>query len=88
MDKSTTLKVGVPLFVFLLGGVYVLTNFMQTHMEIKDKRTKSSSKRVFDLEEERDMLMKKLDIENFTLSRIPRVDDGKELNENKKGSKQ
>lgn len=41
-------------------------------MEIKDKRTTSVSTRKFDIDEEHRKLMKKLDIDNFSLSRIPR----------------
>ena len=48
-------------------------------MEIKDKRQSSTSVRKFDLEEEHRLLMKKLDIDNFSLSRIPRAPtDGEE----------
>jgi len=82
--------------------------FMQTHMEVKDKKYQSTSKRKFDLEREHEVgdcgpfcislsattakehksevsccccwclwlreqeMMKKLDIDNYTLSRIPR----------------
>lgn len=70
--SSFFFKAGIPLLSFLLGGSYILSQFMQTHLEIKDKHSQSKSKRKFDLEEEHRMLMKKLDIENFSLSRIPR----------------
>lgn len=65
-------KAGVPMIAFMVGGSFLLAHFMQTHMEIKDKRQTSVSKRKFDLEEEHKSLMKKLDIDNFSLSRIPR----------------
>ena len=66
-------KAGIPLVLLILGGSFALAQFMQTHMEVKDKRNQSVSKRKFDLEEEHRMLMKKLgDTENFVLSRIPR----------------
>ena len=45
---------------------------MQTHMEYKDRRGKSVSKREFQLEEEHEKMMKQLDIKNYSLSRIPR----------------
>ena len=41
----------------------------------QDKHTKSTSERKFNLEEENKKLLKQLDIENFSLSRIPRPDD-------------
>jgi Cytochrome c oxidase assembly protein COX16 len=73
---STFAKAGVPLVAMVLGCTYFLTQFLQTHMEIKDKRSgKSSSQRKFDLDEEHRLLMKKLDIENFSLSRIPRPEE-------------
>ena len=43
----------------------------------QDKNIKSTSERKFNLEEENKKLMQQLDIENFSLSRIPRPDDSK-----------
>lgn len=48
---------------------------METHYELKDKNNNSKSTRKFDLEEEHDKLMKSLDIDNYSLSRIPRAQD-------------
>jgi hypothetical protein len=73
---NAAIKVGVPLLGFMIGGVYVLSTFMQTHVEMKDKKTSSISQRKFDLNQEHDALMKKLDLDNsYKLSRIPRVDE-------------
>ena len=70
------LKVGVPLMGFMLGGVYVLSTFMQTHVEMKDKKVSSQSQRKFNLDQEREQMLKKLDVDNsYKLSRIPRPDD-------------
>jgi len=72
-QTGVLIKAGIPLVAFMLGGSLALSQFMQTHMDIKDKRTQSVSKRKFDLEEEHKMLMQKLgDLSDFTLSRIPR----------------
>jgi hypothetical protein len=48
---------------------------MQTHYELKDKNNNSKSTRKFDLEEEHNKLIKSLDIDNYSLSRIPRAED-------------
>ena len=67
---------GAPLVLLLLGGSYFLGEFVSTQMEVKDKNNQSKgSTRKFDLEEEHKVLMKKLDIDNFTLSRIPRPEE-------------
>ena len=72
---SVLWKTGLPLILFVCGGSYALSNFTQTHVEMKDKLIQSSSTRKFDLEEEHKRLMQKLDIENYTLSRVPRPED-------------
>ena len=70
------IQAGIPLISFLLGGSYFLTNFVETGLQIKDSNQgKSISKRKFDIEEEHKKLMKNLDIDNFSLSRIPRPED-------------
>ncbi len=64
---------------FMIGGSLVLSEFMQTHMELKDKKTSTKSQRKFDLEEERKAMMGKLNLEKgYTLSRIPRQDEESE----------
>ena len=73
---------------FTLMGCYCLTKFMQNHYEIKDKRAGSISERKFDLQKEYSEMMKNLvillenyctsnlqDIDNYTLSRIPRSEE-------------
>ena len=40
-----------------------------------DKREQNTSVRVFSLEEEHKRLMKQLDVDNFSLSRIPRPEE-------------
>lgn len=64
--------IGAPLILFLIGGSVLLSQFLDTHMELKDKQNNSKTTRNFDLEEEHRALMKKLDLDNFSLSRIPR----------------
>ena len=53
----------------------MLATFMQTHMEMKDRKEQSTTVRKFDIEEEHRKLMKQLDIDNFSLSRIPRPEE-------------
>jgi len=76
VGQSVLIKAGVPMVALMLGGSWALSQFMQTHMDIKDQRNQSVSKRKFDLEEEHRMLMKKLGDMEFSLSRIPREEDG------------
>ena len=72
----TAVKVGIPLLGFMLGGYYVLSEFMQTHMELKDKKASSVTQRSFDLDEERRKMLQKLDLDNsYVLSRIPRKEE-------------
>lgn len=73
--RRKLVTVGIPMVLFVLGGSYMLSVFLETHMEIKDKQNKSTTVRKFNLEEEHKALMAKLDIENFSLSRIPRPDE-------------
>jgi len=84
--REKFVKVGIPLIIFVVGGSYFLSVFMSTHMEIKDRNNNSKSERNFNLEEEHKLLMKKLDIDNFSLSRIPRPDDDALPNGNSKKS--
>jgi hypothetical protein len=54
--------------------------FSNDYNDNVDKREQNTSVRVFSLEEEHKRLMKQLDIDNFSLSRIPRPG---EINNNK-----
>jgi hypothetical protein len=65
-------KAGAPLVVMIVAGAYGLSIFMQTHMEYKDQKGRTISKREFTLEEEHKKMMEKLNIRDYTLSRIPR----------------
>jgi DNA-directed RNA polymerase subunit H (RpoH/RPB5) len=69
------LKAGIPMVLLVVGGSFFLSNFTQTSVQMKDRYKKSRSERQFNLEEEHDKLLKKLDIDNFTLSKIPRPDE-------------
>lgn len=66
------LTAGVPFLALVIGSTLFLSNFMETHMSLKDKQNSSKTQRKFDLDEEHAKIMKQLDIENFKLSRIPR----------------
>lgn len=87
MGDLRMVKAGLPLVLFMLGGSYFLSIFVETHVEARDKNNQSKSTRKFNLEEEHKALMKKLDIDNFTLSRIPRPEEaanGEKPNDPKK----
>ena len=73
--KGALVKAGLPLIAFMIGGSYFLSIFVGTHVEVRDKNNQSKSIRKFDLEEEHKTLMKKLEIDNYSLSRIPRPDE-------------
>lgn len=86
-QNQQLIYIGAPLLIFLLGGSYFLSIFMETHYELKDKQNDSKSVRKFDLEEEHRKLMKSLDIDSFTLSRIPRPEEETKSNESIKEKK-
>lgn len=73
--KNLFLKAGAPLILLVLSGSLLLSNFLETQVEMRDKNKKSTTQKQFDLEEEHRKLMKNLDIDNFTLSRIPRPEE-------------
>lgn len=68
-------QAGLPLLFLVVGGSFFLSQFTATQVEFRDKQARSSSVRQFNLEEEHRKLMKNLDIDNFTLSRIPRPEE-------------
>lgn len=77
-ERKKLLNVGVPLILFMFGGTYFLSVFMDTKMEMKDRQMgNSTSIQKFDLEEEHRALMAQLATKDFSLSRIPRPEDGK-----------
>lgn len=63
------------MIIFIVGGSVALSNFMQTHYDLKDKAKKSTTTRKFDLEEEHAKMMKQLNVNDFSLSRIPRPEE-------------
>ena len=84
-ERKKIIYIGAPLIIFLIGGSYLLSIFLETHFEMKDKQNSSSTVRSFDLEQEHKELMKKLDIDNFSLSRIPRPEENSEADKHTKG---
>lgn len=68
-------NVGVPMLLFLLAGMYFLTEFLSTNVEMNDKRVKSSTEKQFSIEEEYNAMMKNLNINDYSLSKIPDPDD-------------
>ena len=69
------LTAGAPMVIFIVGGSVALGNFMQTHFDLKDKAKNSTTTRKFDLEEEHSRMMKQLNVQDFSLSRIPRPEE-------------
>ena len=77
-ERKKLVYVGAPLILFMLGGTYFLSVFLDTKMELKDRQMGNSTTiKKFDLDEEHKVLMKKLASKDFSLSRIPRPEDGK-----------
>ncbi|CAM9516273.1 unnamed protein product [Choristocarpus tenellus] len=68
------LKAGMPLLAFIVGGSYVLSQFVSGQVEAKDLRGRSKSIREFNLEEEHRRTMK-IFSEDYELRRIPRPDE-------------
>lgn len=52
--------------------------FLQSNLDINGTHRKTSSVREFNLEEEHRKMMQKLDIDNYSLSRIPRPEEEEE----------
>ena len=69
------LTAGAPMVIFIVGGSVALGNFMQTHFDLKDKAKNSTTTRKFDLQEEHSRMMKQLNVQDFSLSRIPRPEE-------------
>jgi Cytochrome c oxidase assembly protein COX16 len=74
-SSNIMLTAGAPMVLFIVGGSVALGNFMQTHFELKDKAKNSKTVRKFDLEEEHANIMKQLNVQEFSLSRIPRPEE-------------
>ena len=63
---------GLPLVLFVVGGTYSLSTFVQGRVEAKDIRYKSQSRREYTLEEEHMRAMEKLgDISEYKMVPIP-----------------
>ncbi len=82
--RNLFLKAGVPMIAMIVAGSVFLSNFVATQVEMKDKNEKAINERQFDIEEEHRKLLKRLDIDNFTLSRIPRPEELAEKEKNNK----
>lgn len=76
--KNVFLTAGVPLLLLMISGSLLISFFLESQVEIQGKTKRSTSTRQFNLEEEHKKLLKNLDIENYSLSRIPRPEDGEE----------
>jgi DNA-directed RNA polymerase subunit H (RpoH/RPB5) len=72
---NVMLKAGIPLVLLVVAGSLFLSNFVTTQVEMKDKNNSATNEKEFTLEEEHRKLLKKLDIENYSLSRIPRPEE-------------
>eukprot|EP00614_Pseudopedinella_elastica_P033702 CAMPEP_0172625488 /NCGR_PEP_ID=MMETSP1068-20121228/144132_1 /TAXON_ID=35684 /ORGANISM="Pseudopedinella elastica, Strain CCMP716" /LENGTH=75 /DNA_ID=CAMNT_0013434801 /DNA_START=51 /DNA_END=278 /DNA_ORIENTATION=+ len=63
---------GLPLVLFVVGGSYSLSYFVQGHVEAKDVRVKTSSQREFNLEEEHRKAIGKLNIDEYDMVPVPK----------------
>jgi hypothetical protein len=90
-QKNLFLTAGLPLMLLVVAGSVLISNFLQTQVELKGFSHKTSSPRQFDLEEEHRKLTKQLDIDNYTLSKIPKPEellDEEEQEKRKKAAKE
>ncbi len=81
------IRAGIPMVILVVAGSLFLSNFLSTQVEMNEKTNSSKNEREFSLEEEHEKLLKKLDIENYTLSRIPRPEDIAEKEKQKNSKK-
>ena len=72
---QTTLSTGVPFFCFVVGSFYLLSRFLESNVAVRDTRKNYKSKKQFDIEEEHRKMMSNLNLDDFSLSRIPRPDE-------------
>ena len=71
MSQQSVAK-GLPLILFVVGGTYSLSTFVQGRVEAKDHRYKSQSRREATLEDEHRRAMAKLgDISDYTMVPVP-----------------
>ena len=72
MPPNTFVQKGLPLIVFMIGGTYTLSTFVQGQTDAKDMRYKSQSKKQYTLEEEHKKAMAKLDISDYKMVPVPK----------------
>eukprot|EP00752_Nemacystus_decipiens_P002214 g2104.t2 len=68
---SSFLSAGLPFVTFIVGGSYMLSEFVSGQVHVKDVRKRSKSLREFDIEEEHRNIMKEFN-EDFEIKRVPR----------------
>ena len=69
---SPLVRAGVPLVVFVAAGSWALSKFVQGRVEAKDLHVRTQTERQFNLEQEHETIMRKLDVDNYRVTRIPR----------------
>ena len=69
-------KAGLPMLILLGGGSYVLSGFVQGRVDQKDMQVVSKSVREFNIDQEYEETMKKLDVDNsYHIKKIDRPED-------------
>ena len=67
------LSKGLPLVLFMVGGSYGLSTFVQGRVDAKDLRYKSQSKRQYTLEQEHERAMEKLgNLDDYKMVPVPK----------------
>ena len=65
---------GLPMLGLMFGGLYALTTFQQGRYERVDFMNKSQTQREFDLDEELEQVLKRMDLKDYQPVPIPDVD--------------
>ena len=65
---------GLPMLGLCFGGLYALTTFQQGRYERVDFMRKSQTQREFDLDEELDSVLKRMNLKDYEPVPIPDVD--------------
>ncbi|KAJ1458718.1 hypothetical protein M885DRAFT_512508 [Pelagophyceae sp. CCMP2097] len=65
---------GAPMVIFMIGASFVLSTFTQGTVERRDFRYKSQTETAFNIEKEHDIIMSKLQTDDYESKPIERPD--------------
>ena len=68
---------GGPILGLCFGGLYALTTFQQGRFELVDRRIKSQTEKEYDLEQEYEQIMRKMDLSDYEIVPLERPDESK-----------